>query len=134
MTVQLTKDSIDLGIHVKDPEKSLAFYRDTLGFEQVGEMDMPGGMHMWRLMCGTSMIKLVNSAKGPKAENPGGGIIGANGYRYWTISVSNLDEIVAKCEAGGYKVAIPVTTIRPGTAIAMVEDPDGNWVEFLATV
>ena len=59
MTVQLTKDSIDLGIHVKDPEKSLAFYRDTLGFEQVGEMDMPGGMHMWRLMCGTSMIKLV---------------------------------------------------------------------------
>ena len=38
MTVQLTKDSIDLGIHVKDPEKSLAFYRDTLGFELVGEM------------------------------------------------------------------------------------------------
>ena len=132
MTVQLTKDSIDLGIHVKDPEKSLAFYRDTLGFEQVGEMDMPGGMHMWRLMCGTSMIKLVNSAKGPKAENPLGGIIGANGYRYWTISVSNLDEIAAACEAAGYKVAIPVTEIRPGTSIAMVEDPDGNWVEFLA--
>ena len=132
MTVQLTKDSIDLGIHVKDPEKSLAFYRDTLGFEQVGEMDMPGGMHMWRLMCGTSMIKLVNSAKGAKAENPLGGIIGANGYRYWTISVSNLDEIAAKCEAAGYKVAIPVTEIRPGTSIAMVEDPDGNWVEFLA--
>jgi len=132
MTVQLTKDSIDLGIHVKDPAKSLAFYRDTLGFEQVGEMDMPGGMHMWRLMCGTSMIKLVNSERGPKAENPGGGIIGANGYRYWTISVSNLDEIAAKCAAAGYKLAIPVTEIRPGTSIAMVEDPDGNWVEFLA--
>ena len=132
MTVQLTKDSIDLGIHVKDRDKSLAFYRDTLGFEQVGEMDMPGGMHMWRLMCGSSMIKLVNSSKGYKAENPGGGIIGANGYRYWTISVSNLDEIVAKCEAAGYKVAIPVTMIRPGTSIAMIEDPDGNWVEFLA--
>jgi catechol 2,3-dioxygenase-like lactoylglutathione lyase family enzyme len=132
MTVQLTKDSIDLGIHVKDPEKSLAFYRDTLGFEQVGEMDMPGGMHMWRLMCGTSMIKLVNSERGPKAENPAGGIIGANGYRYWTISVSNLDEIAAKCAAAGYKLAIPVTEIRPGTSIAMVEDPDGNWVEFLA--
>jgi glyoxylase I family protein len=132
MTVQLTKDSIDLGIHVKDPEKSLAFYRDTLGFEQVGEMDMPGGMHMWRLMCGSSMIKLVNSSRGAKAENPLGGIVGANGYRYWTVSVSNLDEIVAKCEAGGYNVAIPVTEIRPGTQIAMVEDPDGNWVEFLA--
>ena len=132
MTVQLTKDSIDLGIHVKDPDKSLAFYRDTLGFEQVGEADMPGGMHMWRLMCGSSMIKLVNFEKGHKAEAPGGGIVGANGYRYWTISVSNLDEIVAKCQSAGYKVAIPVTTIRLGTSIAMIEDPDGNWVEFLA--
>jgi len=132
MTVQLTKDSIDLGIVVKNSDDSLKFYRDTLGFELVGEMDMPGGMHMWRLMCGTSMIKLVKSEKGHKAEAATGGINAANGYRYWTISVSNLDEIVADCEAGGYKVAIPVTTIRPGTAIAMVEDPDGNWVEFLA--
>ena len=131
MTVQLTKDSIDLGIHVKDPDKSLAFYRDTLGFEPVGEMDMPGGMHMWRLMCGTSMIKLVNSERGPKAENPGGGIIGANGYRYWTISVDNLDEITTACADGGYKVVVPVREIRPGTSISIVEDPDGNWVEFL---
>ena len=131
MTVQLTKDSIDLGIHVKDPDKSLAFYRDTLGFEPVGEMDMPGGMHMWRLMCGTSMIKLVNSERGPKAENPGGGIIGANGYRYWTISVPNLDEVTAKCEAAGRKVAISPREIRPGVRISMIEDPDGNWVELL---
>ena len=133
MTVQLTKDSIDLGIHVKDPEKSLAFYRDTLGFEQVGEMDMPGGMHMWRLMCGSSMIKLVNSERGPKAENPGGGIIGANGYRYWTISVSNLAELVEQCETAGVKVVVPITELRPRITIAMVEDPDGNWVEFLGT-
>ena len=38
MTVQLTKDSIDLGIVVKDGDVALAFYRDTLGFELVGEM------------------------------------------------------------------------------------------------
>ena len=131
MTVQLTKDSIDLGIVVKDSDAALAFYRDTLGFELVGDMPMPGRMHMWRLMCGTSMIKLVKSEREPKAEASPGGIAGATGYRYWTISVSNLDEMVAKCEAGGYKVAVPITEIRPGTSIAIVEDADGNWVEFL---
>ena len=26
---------------------------------------------------------------------------------------------------------MPVTEIRPGVTISMVEDPDGNWVEFL---
>ena len=96
-------------------------------------MDMPGGMHMWRLMCGIiddQARQLVRGATRPRTRAAASR--GANGYRYWTISVSNLDEIVAKCEAAGYKVAIPVTTIRPGTSIAMIEDPDGNWVEFLA--
>jgi hypothetical protein len=95
---------------------------------------MPGGMHMWRLMCGTSMVKLLTSQREPKAVAPPGGITGGTGYRYWTISVSNLDELVTACEAGGYKVALPATTIRPGIKIAMVEDPEGNWVEFLTDV
>ena len=70
---------------------------------------------------------------GPPATAPPGGLGGATGYRYWTISVSNLDELVGACGDGGYKVAVPPTEIRPGIKIAMVEDPDGNWVEFLET-
>ena len=133
MGVALTKDSIDLGIIVRDAEASLAFYRDTLGFEHVGDMAMPGkpGGTMYRLRCGTSAIKLVHPASPPPAEAPPGGIGGAYGYRYWTISVSNLAEITAKCADAGYKVVMPVVELRPGTSISMVEDPDGNWVEFL---
>ena len=26
---------------------------------------------------------------------------------------------------------MPVREIRPGVSISIVEDPDGNWVEFL---
>jgi catechol 2,3-dioxygenase-like lactoylglutathione lyase family enzyme len=133
MGVALTKDSIDLGIVVTDPEASLAFYRDTLGFSAAGEMPMPGGGTMYRLMCGTSMIKLVHPAKEPPAKAARGGIPGATGYRYWTISVSNIQELVDACSAAGRKVAVPVTELRPGVTIAIVEDPDGNWVEFLQT-
>jgi catechol 2,3-dioxygenase-like lactoylglutathione lyase family enzyme len=132
MTVQLTKDSIDLGIVVKDIDAALAFYRDTLGFKPVGDDSMPGGAHMWRLMCGTSMIKLVTFERTPQGGPPPGAIGKGFGYRYWTISISNLADVVAACEAGGYKVAVPITTIRPGVDIAIVEDADGNWVEFLA--
>jgi len=131
MGVALTKDSIDLGIVVTDPERSLAFYRDTLGFTAAGEMPMPGGGTMYRLMCGTSMIKLVHPGKVPPAVAPPGGIPGAYGYRYWTISVSNIEALTAECADAGYKVAVPVTALRPGITIAIVEDPDGNWVEFL---
>ncbi len=133
MGVQLTKDSIDLGIVTTDAERALAFYRDTLGFESEGEMPMPGRGVMHRLLCGTSLIKIVVNGREPKATAPSGGIGGSTGYRYWTISVSNLVEMVKRCGDGGYKVVIAATEIRPGIRIAMVEDPDGNWVEFLET-
>ena len=130
MSVKLTKDSIDLGIVTNDPEKALGFYRDVLGFEDVGESPMPGGT-MHRLLCGTSTIKLVTPKKAPPAAAPGGGIQGATGYRYWTISVANLAEIVERCQRAGVNVVVPITELRPGITIAIVEDPDGNWVEFL---
>ena len=99
MAIALSKDSIDLGIVVSDSEKALAFYRDTLGFEHVGDMPMPGGGTMHRLMCGTSLIKVVHPASPLDAKAPGGGIQGAYGYRYWTISVSNLEDVATSCGA-----------------------------------
>ena len=92
---------------------------------------MPGGGTMYRLLCGTSLIKLVALAQTPAAAAAPGGIQGGTGYRYWTISVSNIDAVTAACEREGHRVVIPVHEIRLGTSIAIVEDPDGNWVEFL---
>ena len=42
MGVQLTKDSIDLGIVVRDAEAALKFYRDTLGLELFSPPGLPG--------------------------------------------------------------------------------------------
>jgi len=131
MTIELTKDSIDLGIVTSNPGPMLEFYRDLLGFEFQGEMPMPGGGKMQRLLCGTSLIKLVTPGKAPAADAPPGGFAGATGYRYWTISVANLEALTRKCADAGVKVAIPLTEVRPGVRISIVEDPDGNWLEFL---
>jgi len=131
MTIELTKDSIDLGIVTRNPEAMLEFYRDLLGFQFQGEMPMPGGGKMQRLLCGTSLIKLVTPGKAPATDAPPGGFAGATGYRYWTISVSNLEALTRKCADAGVKVAIPLTEVRPGVRISIVEDPDGNWLEFL---
>jgi catechol 2,3-dioxygenase-like lactoylglutathione lyase family enzyme len=131
MTIQLSKDSIDLGIVTRNPGAMLEFYRDLIGFEFQGEMPMPGGGTMQRLLCGTSLIKLVTPGKLPDADAAPGGFAGATGLRYWTISVSNLEDITQKCADAGVKVAIPLTDVRPGVRISIVEDPDGNWVEFL---
>ena len=133
MGVQLAKNAIDLGIVITDSEASLAFYRDVLGFEHVADSPMPpplaGTMH--RLNCGDTLVKLVKLDEVPEARPAKGGIGGATGYRYFTMIVSNLAEITKAVADAGYKVRIDNAEIRPGTSISMVEDPDGNWVEFV---
>lgn len=131
MGIALAKSSIDLGIVTTNGGPMLAFYRDVIGLAVQGEMPMPGGNGtMHRLLCGESLIKLVVLPSTQAVAAPGG-IGGANGYRYWTITVGNLAEMVQACAAAGAKVVMAEREIRKGVRIAMVEDPDGNWVEFL---
>jgi catechol 2,3-dioxygenase-like lactoylglutathione lyase family enzyme len=131
MGVALTKQGIDLGIITTNGEAALQFYRDTLGFRQEPDTPFPAGGTMHRLWCGDSLIKIVVPDQAPAAQAARGGILGSTGYRYWTISISNLEELVETCRAGEYRVVVEPMEVRPGVSIAIVEDPDGNWVEFL---
>jgi glyoxylase I family protein len=128
--VKLSKDSIDLGIVISDPVKSLAFYRDLLGMKDDGEMEVRGG-RMYRVLCGTSLIKLVKMDREPEGKPVGGGPGRGFGLRYLTIHVSDLRDLVAQLEAKGIKPLVPPSETRPGVVMAMVNDPDGNIVEFL---
>jgi glyoxylase I family protein len=132
MPLELSKGAVDIGIVIRDSDTSLAFYRDLLGMRFEGTISMPiGAGVMHRLWCGDSLVKLVRFDDVPDASNPGGGLGGATGFRYLTIHVSNLNEMMAECEAAGVKILIPSNEIRPGVTIGIVEDPDGNVVEFL---
>ena len=128
--VQVSKDSIDLGIIVTDEKAALAFYRDALGLEWEGELALPGG-RMYRLKCGSTVIKLLKLERTPTAKPAPGGPMGGLGYRYFTISVPDIRGLIAGLEAKGIRPTVPVTEFRPGVTIAMVTDPDGNTVEFL---
>lgn len=128
--MEVAKDSIDLGIVVTDENAALAFYRDGLGMEDAGNLMLPGG-RMYRLMCGTTVIKLLKLDKTPDAKPAGGGPMGGLGLRYFTIMVPDIHALMARLEQKGIKPLMRVTEFRPGVTIAMVADPDGNTIEFL---
>lgn len=131
MPVNVTKDSFDLGVVIRDADASLAFYRDLLGLEEEGVLPMPGMGTMHRLRCGTAVLKLIVPEKDPGVGSPPGGPTSGYGLRYWTITVDNLDAMAAEAEQAGYSVPVPPLDLRPGVRIAMLQDPDGNWVELL---
>jgi glyoxylase I family protein len=133
MGVNVAKDAIDLGIVTTNGEAMLAFYRDVLGFKHEGDIAMEhvGIKVMHRLWFGKSLIKLVVPVKDPGVPAAPGGIQGGTGYRYWTMTIHNLDEVLSAVEAASQKIVRPRTEVRPGVVIGMVEDPDGNLVEFI---
>lgn len=131
MSANISKPAIDFGIVTRDAARMLAFYRDILKLPLEGVLPMPSGGTMHRLKVGDSIIKIVQLDNPPPDDGVPGGIPAATGFRYLTISVSNLHELVQLCETQGMTVAVPIKTIRPGVTIAMVADPDGNWVEFI---
>jgi catechol 2,3-dioxygenase-like lactoylglutathione lyase family enzyme len=122
------KESLDLGVIVRDIEASLSFYRDTLGLQFVEKIPLWFGT-MYRLRFGTSDFKLIQAnttpPKGPT------GIDAQLGFRYVTFLVKNLSEICQKLEAKGIPFHLSPREIRPGVKIAMVLDPDENVVEFV---
>lgn len=133
MGAEVAKEAIDLGIVTTNGEAMLTFYRDVLGFKHEGDISMEhvGIQTMHRLWFGNSLIKIVVPVVDPQASPTPDGIPGGTGYRYWTMTIKNLDDVLAAIQAAGHKIVWPRTEVRPGVVIAMVEDPDGNWVEFI---
>ena len=131
MTAAITKPAIDIGIITRQPDAMLAYYRDLLGLPVEGTIPMPGGGTMHRLKAGSSVVKIIELDPAPPADAVAGGIRAATGYRYWTLHVSNLDDLLNAVASSGRKVLFGPKVIREGVTIAMLEDPDGNWVELL---
>ena len=128
----ITKPGLDLGIVTNNGDAMLEFYRDVVGleFEATMKLEALGIARMDRLRCNDSVLKLVTPTADVSA-GPGGGIDGATGLRYLTMAVDDVRAAVADCEEAGAPIVWPPLEARPGVTIAMVEDPDGNWVEFI---
>jgi catechol 2,3-dioxygenase-like lactoylglutathione lyase family enzyme len=128
--MEIVKEGVDIGVLVRDVDGCLKFYCEDLGLKKVGEVPFPGNRVQHRIQIGNSVLKLMENKDGAPPAGPRGRTSQA-GIRYFTISVSNLPQLVKDLEAKGLQFVVPLTSTRPGVQIAMVEDPDGNTVELL---
>jgi catechol 2,3-dioxygenase-like lactoylglutathione lyase family enzyme len=131
MALQLSEAALQVGIVTENGKRMLDFYTRVLGFEPVGEIDFPGLGVVNKLRCGDSQLKLLVLGNPSKAHSPGGGFSAATGYRYISLNIANIDAVVEDCKADGCMVAVEVKEIRSGVKAAMIEDPDGNAIEFM---
>lgn len=120
---------LQVGIVVGALAPMVEFYEGLLGLERHGEIDLGGG-RMVRLVHGDAGVKLVEFDKPPIDANPPGGMPKARGLRYLTVELPDVPATFARCRAAGCAVARPLFEWQ-GKPVAIVEDPEGNWVELI---
>ena len=120
-----------VGIVVKDASSMVDFYEGILGFEHLEDLRVPGGV-LKRFVLHDAGLKLLALDDAPaEGSAPGGPMGGAAGIRYLTVEVEDVVATVERCVAAGRAVPMSVFEHAPGVPVAIVEDPDGNWVELI---
>jgi predicted enzyme related to lactoylglutathione lyase len=84
-----------------------------------------------KFKCGLSQIKILVLENPPKNENARGDFTISSGYRYCTLNVRNLLDIVEDCTNNNLIVQTAPREIREGVTVAIIEDPDGNLIELM---
>ncbi|MHB0998443.1 MAG: VOC family protein [Armatimonadota bacterium] len=135
-----------VGLSVADMERSLAFYRDTLGMEVVMDLDfqpesklgeivgMAGASaRVVHLRCGETILELF------EYRNPRGRLISDDrqqadhGFVHIGLKVTEIHELYDSLLNMGIRFLSPPVELRPGAWIAYFKGPDGEVCELRQT-
>ena len=111
-----------------DKAKMLEFYGDVLGLRAMPPIRLGPDSEMIRFQVGTAEIKL--QATPAAAQFPSGPVKAVTGLRVFTFFFADEAALMARFAAKGY--AAPVFAVRAaGGRVAMVQDPEKQWVELV---
>jgi catechol 2,3-dioxygenase-like lactoylglutathione lyase family enzyme len=121
--------SVDVGL-VSATDALVAFYVAAIGAEPLEPRVFPFAT-VHRLACGPVTLKVMVPADAPAPGPASEPFWATGGFRYLTLWVDDLDDVVARWTPAGGRVSMAPAEIRPGVRTAVVIDPDGNVVELM---
>jgi catechol 2,3-dioxygenase-like lactoylglutathione lyase family enzyme len=110
---------------VSDVDRSIAFYRDVLGFELEQHM----GAAFARMSRGDLVLWVSGPTSSAARPMPDGRQPGPGGWNRFVIEVWDIDGFVANARAAGASFRNDIVT-GPGGKQIVVDDPDGNPIEL----
>ncbi|MDE2303578.1 MAG: VOC family protein [Sphingomonadales bacterium] len=134
-----------VGISVTDLDRSIAFYRDMLGLEPLGEpfpfagpqfseimdiADVQGRMCM--IARGNLWLELFEFANPAGKAKDGNYPVSDRGYSHFGVTVDDIEATYAKLQAAGVRLHGRLQTFNGGSMrAAYCRDPDGNVFEIM---
>jgi catechol 2,3-dioxygenase-like lactoylglutathione lyase family enzyme len=112
-----------------EPKAMYEVYGKVLGLKQLQTFNLGGGTGVARFQAGASQLKLTSVV--PNRQYHHGGVQDATGVRLLTFFFPDQASLVEGFRTHG----LPVPEFRPvpgsNRSSALVEDPDGQWVELV---
>ncbi|MCB9992885.1 MAG: VOC family protein [Hyphomicrobiaceae bacterium] len=117
-----------VAIKVTDVDRSLDYYRDRLGFEEMLRLHHDDGS-LWLVYLRITDDQYLEIF--PGAENDRAPGWNANGVNHICFLIDDLDATCARIEATGITLMSPPKAGADGNRQAWLEDPDGNRIEMM---
>jgi catechol 2,3-dioxygenase-like lactoylglutathione lyase family enzyme len=145
---EFSKGVIDVGMVVKDADRTAAFLTNAIGFKEVkGFSVTPDLGRKIGLIDGHAVeVRVFKLTEGdqstaikvlcfPKAENKPADqkyIHSTLGFRYFTLYVKDMTKALERLKAANVKpIGETPMDLGGGTYITVVRDPDGNFFELI---
>ena len=112
--------AISLSLTVKDLKKSVAWYRDVIGFIIAREFERDGQLRFVRMRAGTVDI-LLNQDDGAKGWDRQKG----EGFSFQFTTAQDIDEVAKRIKSQGGTLETEPADMQWGVRSFRVRDPDG---------
>jgi lactoylglutathione lyase len=128
MTPLKIKSLAHAALKVKALDRSLAFYRDTLGFKEMMRIHYEDGslMLVYLRMTDDQFIEIFPGGEGDIA--PGWN---ANAINHFCLEVDDMKATAADLVARGIPFLLEPKVGLDGNWQCWINDPDGNRIEFM---
>ncbi len=117
-----------VALKVRDVERSLAFYRDTLGFAEMMRLDKQDGS-LWLVylrITDTQFLELFPGGEGDTAPGPD-----VTAINHFCLETNDLEATAAALREAGVPLTVEPKTGDDRNRQCWIADPDGNRIEFM---
>lgn len=117
-----------VALKVADLDRSLSFYRDRLGFEEMMRLDREDGS-LWLVylrITDTQFLELFPGGEGERSPGPE-----RTAVNHFCLECRDLDATAAFLCAAGVTLTVEPKMGLDRNRQCWIEDPDGNRIEFM---
>ena len=116
-----------VALKVSDINRSLAFYRDRLGFQEMMHLDRDDGS-LWLVYLRITDTQFIELFPGGEDEAPGPDRTAIN---HFCLETADLDATANALRAAGITLTVEPKMGLDGNRQCWIADPDGNRIEFM---